>query len=254
MFPSLLFLGFTLLQGFLRAYALDPWLQSASWKHSCGLLVPVAVSLESPWPLGWWMRGKGNRKERLSHSWYEAPKEGFYVGSPLCPEGWQSFVLIPSLILLGLTTLAVNSLGSVTPRDPRESCSYYFPPPNLTGVRLIPLMENLHFGDEYVLNTLDVQYSRIWTWVICPDVCSKDCLSFQIKSLESRVVNQLVEGFEAQWLGSPAMGLKAKHQDALLQIISTFCDMNTSFNTCHLDLHLCINTLKVGILGERVVI
>lgn len=48
------------------------------------------------------------------------------------------------------------------------------------------------------------------------DVCSKDCLSFQIKSLESRVINQLVEGFEAQWLGSPAMGLRAKHQDALL--------------------------------------
>lgn len=216
MFPSFLFFGFTLLQGFLRAYALDPWLQSASWKHSCGLLVLVAVSLESPWALGWWMREKGNRKEHLSHSCYEVPKESFYVGSPPCPEGCQSFMLIPSLILLGLTTLAINSLGSVIPRDPKESCSYYFPPPNVTGVRLIPLMGNLHFGAEYVLNTSDVQYSRIWTWVICPDVCSKDCLSFQIKSLESRVINQLVEGFEAQWLGNPAMGLKAKHQDALL--------------------------------------
>ena len=120
MFPSFLFFGFTLLQGFLRAYALDPWLQSASWKHSCGLLVLVAVSLESPWALGWWMREKGNRKEHLSHSWYEVPKEGFYVGSPPRPEGCQSFMLIPSLILLGLTTLAINSLGSVIPRDPKE--------------------------------------------------------------------------------------------------------------------------------------
>ena len=216
MFPSFLFFGFTLLQGFLRAYALDPWLQSASWKHSCGLLVLVAVSLESLWTLGWWMREKGNRKEHLSHSWYEVPKEGFYVGSPLCPEGCQSFMLIPSLIFLGLTTLAINSLGSVIPRNPKESCSYYFPPPNVTGVRLIKLMENLHFGAEYVLNTLDVQYSRIWTWVICPDICSKVCLSFQIKSLESRVINQPVESVEAQWLENPAMGLRAKHQDALL--------------------------------------
>lgn len=46
---------------------------------------------------------------------------------------------------------------------------------------LIPLVEKLQFGTECVLNALNVQYTRICTWVICPDFFSRDCLSFQIR-------------------------------------------------------------------------
>ena len=80
------------------------------------------------------------------------------------------------------------------------------------------------------------------------------CLSFQIKTLESGVINPLVEGFEAYWLGSPAVGLRAKCQDALLWIISTFHDISTSFNIFQLNLYLWIPTLKVGTVGERAII
>ena len=132
-------------------------LETFLWSPSaCGNLTQVSLAT------GMVSKREGQQERTLTvYSWYEFPKEGFSVESPLGPGGCQSFMLIPSLILLGLTTLAINSLGSVTPRDPKESCSYYFSPPNLTY--LAYSTDGKASPWSYVLNTLDVQYSRICT-------------------------------------------------------------------------------------------
>lgn len=114
-------------------------------------------------------------------------------------------------------------------------------------------MEKLHLG---------AMSSILWMFSIPECVLTSSaqtfalriCLSCQIKTLESGVINPLVEDFEAYWLGSPAVRLRAKCQDALLWITSTFHDISTSFNICQLNLYLWIPTPKVGIVGERAII